>query len=68
MKQAIINTIKFVLRVALLAGVPILISKSRDFTGDLKMVFDIILPIALPIIDKYIHEDPRIPIKGITPF
>jgi len=68
MKPAIINTLKFILRVALLAGVPILISKSRDFTGDLKMVFDIILPIALPIIDKYIHEDPRIPIKGITPF
>ena len=68
MKPAIINTLKFILRVALLAGVPILISKSRDFTGDLKMVFDIILPIALPIIDRYIHEDPRIPIKGITPF
>ena len=68
MKPAIINTLKFILRVALLAGVPILISKSRDFTGDLKMVFDIILPIALPIIDKYIHEDPRIPIKGISPF
>ena len=68
MKPAIINTLKFILRIALLAGVPILISKSRDFTGDLKMVFDIILPIALPIIDKYIHEDPRIPIKGISPF
>ncbi len=68
MKPAIINTLKFIIRLALLAGVPILISKSRDFTGDLKMVFDIILPIALPIIDRYIHEDPRIPIKGITPF
>ena len=68
MKPAIINTLKFILRIALLAGVPILISKSRDFTGDLKMVFDIILPIALPIIDRYIHEDDRIPVKGIIPF
>ena len=68
MRPAIINTLKFILRIALLAGVPILISKSRDFTGDLKMVFDIILPIALPIIDKYTHEDARIPIKGISPF
>ena len=68
MKPAIINTLKFIVRLALLAGVPILISKSADFTGDLKTVFDIVLPIVLPIIDRWIHEDTRIPIKGIIPF
>lgn len=68
MKQGIINTLKFILRVALLVGVPILISESKDFTGNLKFVFDAVLPVALPIIDKYIHEDPRIPIKGLLPF
>lgn len=68
MREAFINTFKFVLRVGLLVGIPILISKSADFTGDLKTVFDIVLPVALPIIDKWIHEDPRIPVKGIVPF
>jgi hypothetical protein len=68
MKQGIINTLKFILRVALLVGIPILISKANSFTGDVKLVFDAVLPVALPIIDKYIHEDPRIPIKGLLPF
>lgn len=62
------ETLKFVLRLALLIGVPLLISQSADFTGVWKTLFEIALPILLPIIDKYIHQDPNIPAKGLLPF
>jgi hypothetical protein len=67
-KKTLWETAKFVIRMALLIGVPIGIAQVANLTGQWKTVFDVILPIILPIIDKWIHEDPRISANGIVPF
>ena len=67
-KSALWETVKFVVRMAILVVLPIAIAQVAKFTGDWKMVFDVILPIVLPVIDKWVHEDTRIPAKGLLPF
>jgi hypothetical protein len=67
-KKTLWETAKFVIRMALLIGIPIGIAQVANLTGQWKAIFDVALPIALPIIDKWIHEDPKIPAKGIIPF
>jgi hypothetical protein len=68
MQKTFIETAKFVVRMALFILVPILISYGADLQGAWQVVFSTVLPIVLPIIDKWVHEDSRIPARGITPF
>lgn len=68
MNQTFINTLKFVVRLALLIGTPLLVAQVANLTGNWKTIFDTILPVMLPIIDKWVHEDDRINAKGIVPF
>jgi len=65
---AIWETVKFILRLALLAGLPLLIAEGAELTGNWKTVFDTVLPILLPILDKFIHENKNISANGIVPF
>lgn len=67
-KKALLETLKFALRMALLIGLPMVAARAVWFTGETKAIFDVVFPIILPIVDKWVHEDPRIPIRGISPF
>lgn len=67
-KKPLVETGKFVLRLALLIGLPLLVAHQADLKGVWADVVGVYLPILLPIVDKWIHEDPRIPAKGISPF
>lgn len=66
--DAIIEAAKFTVRIGLLVFVPLLVQHVADFTGFWHSVFTYALPVALPIIDKWVHEDPRVPASGIVPF
>lgn len=68
MSKPLMETAKFVLRLALLAGLPYLVAHQVDLTGVWKDIVGVYLPILLPIIDKWVHEDDRIPARGIAPF
>ena len=67
-KQAAFEAGLFALRVALLVFVPILVQEAVSFTGVLKTLFDTVLPVLLPVVDKFVHEDNRIPANGLVPF
>ncbi len=67
MNKSYIETLKFVIRMALLVGVPMLVSWATKLTGQPQVIVNMVLPIALPIIDKFIHSDDRIPINGLLP-
>lgn len=62
-----LETLKFVVRLVLLIGIPQLVKYVGGLDGDWTVVLDIISILA-PIIDKWIHEDPRIKATGIVPF
>ena len=64
----VLETLKFVVRLGLLVGVPILISNVANLSGTWQTAFATVLPIVLPIVDKWVHEDTRIPAKGLLPF
>ena len=62
------ETVKFIIRMGLLVGLPIAVDAALNLQGIWGEFFQKVLPVALPIIDKWIHEDKRIPARGITPF
>lgn len=68
MNKATIETVKFVLRLAILFGTPIVVAQLANLTGTAQVIVGQVLPILLPIIDKWVHEDERIPAKGMLPF
>ena len=67
MKPAM-STAKFTVRIGLLVVIPVLMGQLINVQGQWKILFDAVLPVLLPIIDKWVHEDERIPAKGILPF
>lgn len=68
MSQTFIETIKFVVRMALLILVPVLVAQAAELTGTWQTLVGVALPVLLPIIDKWIYLDERIPARGIVPF
>lgn len=66
--EALWEAAKFAARMALLVFTPLVVQWSADFTGVWHDVFSYALPVLLPIIDKWVHVDPRVPAKGIVPF
>lgn len=68
MKQPIIETAKFVARMVLFIAVPIIVSQAAELTGTWQTLVGVALPVLLPIIDKWIYLDERIPARGIVPF
>ena len=62
------ETAKFALRIALLIIVPVAAGRLMNLEGEWKLVAENILPVVLPIIDRWIHLDPRIKAKGLLPF
>lgn len=68
MNQATVETVKFIVRMALLILVPVLVAQAAELTGTWQTLVGVALPVLLPIIDKWVHEDERIPAKGVLPF
>jgi len=66
--QAQLETLKFVLRYALLIGVPVAIKYAANLQGFWGTLVGAVIPVLLPIIDKFVHEDPRISANGVVPF
>jgi hypothetical protein len=66
-RTALWETAKFLLRIALLIGIPQLVKYLTGLEGNWQLALDV-LSVMLPAIDKWIHEDARIPAKGLLPF
>lgn len=62
------ETAKFAVRIALLILVPMAVARIANLEGQWKMLADNILPVVLPILDRWIHLDPRIKARGLVPF
>lgn len=67
-KKALIETAKFGARMFLLIVVPVLIDQLANLQGTTGEIVGKILPIALPLIDKFIHDNSNIDSNGISPF
>lgn len=67
-KNHYIETAKFALRLALLVLVPIIVGRLMKLDGEWKMVVETLLPFVLPVVDRWIHLDPRIKARGLVPF
>lgn len=68
MSKTAIETIKFVVRMALLILVPVFVAQAAELTGTWGTLVGVALPVLLPIIDKWVHQDERIPARGVLPF
>ena len=68
MSNTSVETLKFVVRMALLILVPVFVAQTAELTGFWGNLVGVALPILLPVIDKWIHEDERIPARGVLPF
>lgn len=67
MNKATLETIKFLIRLLLLIGAPQVILYFTNAGGNWVYVANA-LSVLLPVIDKWVHEDERIPAKGLLPF
>jgi hypothetical protein len=63
-----VETLKFMVRMALLILVPVFVAQAANLTGFWGNLVGVALPVLLPIIDKWIYLDERIPARGIVPF
>lgn len=68
MSNTSVETLKFMVRMALLILVPVFVAQAANLTGFWGNLVGVALPVLLPIVDKWVHEDERIPAKGILPF
>jgi len=68
MNKVTLETVKFVVRMALLILVPVLVAQAANLTGFWGTLVGVALPVLLPIIDKWVYLDDRIPARGIVPF
>lgn len=68
MNKSTVETLKFIARMALLILVPVFVAQAAELTGTWGTLVGVALPVLLPIVDKWIHEDERIPAKGVLPF
>jgi hypothetical protein len=68
MSKTSIETLKFMVRMALLILVPVFVAQAANLTGFWGNLVGVALPVVLPIVDKWIYLDDRIPARGIVPF
>ncbi len=68
MSQTSVETLKFVVRMAILILTPVLVAQTAELTGFWGNLVGVALPILLPVVDKWVHEDERIPARGVLPF
>ena len=68
MSNTSVETLKFVVRMALLILVPVFVAQTAELTGFWGQLVGVALPVVLPIIDKWVYLDDRIPAKGVLPF
>lgn len=68
MNQTAVETLKFVVRMALLILVPVFVAQAANLTGFWGQLVGVALPVVLPIVDKWVHLDERIPARGVLPF
>lgn len=66
-KSAAWETLKFLVRIVILIGLPQLVAYLTNAGGDWVIVANAV-SVLLPVIDKWVHEDSRIPAKGLLPF
>lgn len=55
-------------RMALLILVPVFVAQAANLTGFWGNLVGVALPVVLPIVDKWIYLDDRIPARGVLPF
>ncbi len=68
MSKTSVETLKFMVRMALLILVPVFVAQAANLTGFWGQLVGVALPVVLPIVDKWIYLDDRIPARGIVPF
>lgn len=68
MSNTSVETLKFVVRMAILILTPVLVAQTAELTGFWGNLVGVALPILLPIIDKWVYLDDRIPARGVLPF
>ena len=68
MSNTSVETLKFMVRMALLILVPVFVAQAANLTGFWGNLVGVALPVLLPIVDKWIYLDDRIPARGIVPF
>lgn len=67
-KKAIVETLKLGLRLGILIGLPLVVDWATHLHGTWGVVVGRVLPVVLPLVDKFVHEDPRVPASGVLPF
>ena len=60
--------LKFVLRYVVLVGGPVIVKQLTGLEGEWGAFFSRELPVVLPILDRYLHINKDIPVRGIVPF
>lgn len=68
MSKTSVETLKFMVRMALLILVPVFVAQAANLTGFWGNLVGVALPVLLPIIDKWVYLDDRIPARGVLPF
>lgn len=68
MSNTSVETLKFMVRMALLILVPVFVAQAANLTGFWGNLVGVALPVVLPIVDKWVYLDDRIPARGIVPF
>ena len=53
---------------ALLILEPVFVAQAANLTGFWGQLVGVALPVVLPIVDKWIYLDERIPARGVLPF
>lgn len=67
-QDAIVEAIKELMRVGIIAALPLVIDGLSKGALDLKLVGIAALIAVLRAVDKYVHEEPKIKSDGIIPF
>lgn len=71
-KTALIEALKELARVAILASIPVITSSINTITGefnlDWRILFAAVVIAILKALDKYIHRNENTELKGMLPF
>lgn len=69
-QEAIIKTLKEAGRIALFAAITAVVGYAGEQLAGLdpNSVYFIVGTLALKLVDKYLHENANVPVKGLAPF
>lgn len=68
MHKSLKETLKFIARYVVLVGLPLAIHFAAGLTGLWGQLTSVEIPVLLPVIDKFLHENDNINVNGIVPF